>query len=254
MVKKITIMIQARTGSKRFPKKVLAKIEKKSMIWHVINRVKGVKGVDQVILVTTRKKEDNILLKIAKESNIIGFVGSTHDVLERYYKCALKYNADPIIRITGDCPLVDPYIIEKMLRFYVKHNYDYASNTQPPTYPDGLDTEIFSFKTLEKVHHNAKLRSDREHVTSYIRKNLKKFKIFNYENHHDLSNLRWTVDEKQDLKFVKKIYAEMRPKLIFPMKSVMKIITKDPKIVEVNKGIRRNEGYFLSLKEDKRIK
>jgi len=244
-------MIQARIGSKRFPNKVLAKIQNLPMIVHVINRIKKIKKIEQIILITTREEEDKILLKIAKNNGIGGFAGDTMDVLNRHYQCALQYDADPIIRITGDCPLIDPSIVERMLNFYMKNNYDYVTNTFPPTFPDGLDTEIFSFRTLERVAHKAKLPSDREHVTSYIRNHPNEFRIFNYENKEDLSGLRWTVDEKRDLELVRAIYAKMKPNLVFPMESIMKMISKNPEVLEINAGINRNEGYLKSLKKDK---
>jgi len=236
--KKITVIIQARTGSKRFPKKVLANIESRPMVWHVINRIKRTKNVEQIILITTRKNEDKILLKIAKENSILGFSGDACDVLNRHYQCALKHCADPIIRITADCPLIDPVIIEEMLQFYLNHDYDYVSNVITPTYPDGLDVEIFSFKTLKNAAQNAKMKSERKHVTPYIKKNINKFKIFNYKNNQDLSGFRWTVDKKEDLEFVKKIYAKMRPKLIFSMCDVLRIISKNPDFLKINNYIR----------------
>jgi len=245
-----TIIIQARTGSNRFARKVLAKIENKPMIWYSIERIKRVPGIKQVVLATTKNSQDEVLLKIAKNCDILSFKGKTYDVLDRYYQCALEFDADPIVRITGDCPLMDSTIIKKMLEKFNKSNYDYISNIFPPTFPDGLDIEIFSFKTLEKVRHNVKLRSDKEHVTSYIRNHPKEFKIFNYENTKDLSNLRWTVDEKQDLVFVKRIYKKMKPKINFSMKSVLKIISKEPNISKINSKISRNEGYNKSLKKD----
>lgn len=244
-------MIQARVGSNRFPKKVLAKIENKPMIWHVINRVKKVKGITEIILITTFRKDDKNLLKIAKESGIHSFSGDIKNVLNRHYQCALKYNADVIIRITGDCPLMDFKILEKMLNFYMRYDYDYLTNVYPPTFPDGLDVEIFSFKTLEKMVRKAKLPSEKEHVTSYIRNHPKEFKIFNYENESDLSRFRWTVDERQDLVFVRTIYRKMRPKMIFSMQNVMNIISKYPNITKINAEISRNEGYLKSLRMDK---
>jgi len=250
-VTRSTVMIQTRIGSKRFPNKVLAKIENVPMIVHVINRIKKIKKIEQIILITTRKEEDRILLKMAKNSGINGFAGDTLDVLNRYYQCALQYNADPIIRITGDCPLIDPSIVEKMLNFYMKNNYDYVTNIFPPTFPDGLDTEIFSFKTLQKIAHKAKLTSDREHVTSYIKNHPNEFRIFNYENKNDLSGLRWTVDEEIDLQLVRTIYAKMKPKIVFPMEIIMKMISKNPEILQINSRINRNEGYLKSLKKDK---
>ena len=251
-VKLATVIIQARMGSKRLPKKALAKIMNKPLIWYVLHRVKQARGIRQIILATTKRREDEILVDMAKKNNIIGFVGSANDVLDRYYKCALAYNADPIIRITGDCPLLDPNLITKMLQFYFKHDYDYVSNVLKPTYPDGLDVEIFSFETLEKIWKNAKLKSEREHVTSYIRNNLGEFRVFDYVNDKDLSNHRWTVDEEQDLKFVRKIYSLMYPKVYFSTKEILRVISKNPEIQTINIDIRRNEGYLKSLKKEKR--
>jgi len=179
--KKITVLIQARTGSSRLPEKVLAEIEGRQLVWHVINRVKKIKSVQQVVLITTTKKNDKILLDLAQKNNIMGFSGDEFDVLDRHYQCAKKMNADPIIRITSDCPLIDPYLVEEILQFFLENNYDYVSNVIPPTYPDGLDTEIFTFKTLEKAANEAKLLSEREHVTPYISKNPSKFKLYNYK-------------------------------------------------------------------------
>lgn len=245
-------MIQARVDSRRFPKKVLAKIENKPMIWHVINRIKSIKTIHQIILLTTKKDEDEILLNIARNSNVIGFAGHTYDVLKRYYECAKKYDVNTIVRITGDCPLIDPYLVRRMLTFYSRNNLDYLSNTLNPTFPDGLDVEIFSFKTLETMNKNAKLPSEREHVTAYIRNNTDKFKTFNMKNSKNLADFRWTVDEPRDLQFVRKIYSQMRPELIFSMKDVLNIILKNPKIADINQGIIRNEGYLTSLEKDKK--
>ncbi len=250
--KNVSVMIQARVGSKRFPQKVLAKIENKPMIWHVINRIKSIKTVHQTILLTTKRTEDKILLKIANDSGAIGFAGHTHDVLKRYYECAKKHDVDMIVRITGDCPLIDPDLVRRMMMFYSRNNLDYLSNILIPTFPDGLDTEIFSFKTLEIMNKNAKLPSEREHVTAYIRNNINKFKTFNLENSKNLSDLRWTVDEPCDLQFVRRIYSQMRPELIFSMKDVLSIISKNPKIADINQGIIRNEGYLISLEKDKK--
>jgi len=252
--KKITVMIQVRTGSTRLPGKALKKIEGKPIIWHMINRVKKIKSVQQIVIVTTRKREDERFLKIAQENGILGFQGSEEDVLDRHYRCAMKFNADPIIRITSDCPLIDPYLVERILQVFLKNNYDYVTNREPPTYPDGLDTEIFSFSALKKAAIYAKMRSEREHVNPYIVKNPKKFKIFNYRNRKDLSHMRWTVDEKNDLKFVRQIYSRMKPKMLFSTNAVLKILSKEPNLQKINQGINRNEGYSKSLKNDKKVK
>ena len=252
--KKITVIIEARTGSSRLRNKVVAEIEGKPMIFYVIDRVKQIKSVEQIILATTQEKNDKILIEIAKQNSIGIFAGDSMDVLNRDYQCALQNNADPIIRITGDCPLIDPDIVEEMLEFYLKNNYDYISNRINPKYPDGLDVEIYSFKTLQMVEQNAKLSSERALVTTYITKNPKIFKIFSYENQEDLSGHRWTVDEQNDLEFIRKIYSIMKPKTNFSMNKIMEILIKNPELLKINSGIVRNEGHLKLYDNDKVVK
>ena len=252
--KKITVIIEARTGSSRLRNKVVAEIEGKPMIFYVIDRVKQIKSVEQIILATTQEKNDKILIEIAKQNSIGIFAGDSMDVLNRDYQCALQNNADPIIRITGDCPLIDPDIVEEMLEFYLKNNYDYISNRINPKYPDGLDVEIYSFKTLQMAEQNAKWSSERELVTTYITKNPKIFKIFSYENQEDLSGHRWTVDEQNDLEFVRKIYSIMKPKTNFSMNEIIEILVKNPELLKINSGIIRNEGHLKLYDNDKVVK
>ena len=164
--KKITVIIEARTDSSRLPNKVIAEIEGRPMIFYVIDRVKQIKSVEQIILATTQEKNDQILIEIGKQNSIMTFAGDSIDVLNRDYQCALQNNADPIIRITGDCPLIDSNIVENMLQFFLENDYDYISNRISPKYPDGLDVEIYSFKTLQMVAQNAKWSSERELVTT----------------------------------------------------------------------------------------
>ena len=252
--KKITVIIEARTGSSRLRNKVIAEIEGKPMIFYVIDRVKQIKSVEQIILATTQEKNDKILIEIAKQNSIGIFAGDSMDVLNRDYQCALQNNADPIIRITGDCPLIDPDIVGEMLEFYLKNNYDYISNRINPKYPDGLDVEIYSFRTLQMVEQNAKWSSERELVTTYITKNPKIFKIFSYENQEDLSGHRWTVDEQNDLEFVRKIYSIMKPKTNFSMNEIIEILLKNSELLKINSGIMRNEGHLKLYDNDKLVK
>ena len=162
----VTVLIQARVGSSRFPQKVLKKIEGKPMIWHVVNRVKQTNLVNQIALVTTKLDEDKKLLDIANELGVIGITGDENNVLKRFYDCASQINADPIIRITGDCPLIDPFLIDEMIKFFLEHDYDYISNRMIPTFPDGLDIEIFSYTALRSAILNSKLSS--KDKTSYV--------------------------------------------------------------------------------------
>lgn len=247
-------MIQARTNSKRLPNKVLATIASKPLIWYVINRIKHVSNIEQIILVTTTRAEDKILLDIAMNNKIFGFSGSVNNVLKRFYDCATKYNADPIIRITADCPLIDPKVVQEIVDFYLRNRYDYVSNTLIPTFPDGLDTEVFSFATLKKLFRLAKLPSEKEHVTSYAKNHPQEFRTFSYENKSNLSNYRWTVDEERDLRFVRRVYSLMKPRTIFFAEDLMKLLKKNPKLQEINAGLTRNEGYVKSLTKDKKYK
>jgi spore coat polysaccharide biosynthesis protein SpsF (cytidylyltransferase family) len=249
----VTVLIQARVGSSRFPQKVLKKIEGKPMIWHVVNRVKQTNLVNQIALVTTKLDEDKKLLDIANELGVIGITGDENNVLKRFYDCASQINADPIIRITGDCPLIDPFLIDEMIKFFLEHDYDYISNRMIPTFPDGLDIEIFSYTALRSAILNSKLSSELEHVTPYISKNPQKFKLFNFQNNVDLSQMRWCVDEKEDLVFVKKIFEKLSPKFIFSMDEILKILKNEPTLLQINNKIIRDEGYLKSLKNDKKI-
>jgi spore coat polysaccharide biosynthesis protein SpsF (cytidylyltransferase family) len=253
----IAAIIQARTGSTRLPKKVLAKIEGKPMLWHIIERVKKAKNINEIIIATTNRKEDKKIIKIAKKSGVKSFAGSEEDVLDRYYKAAEKYNTDIIVRITGDCPFVDPEIIDKIVEFFKKNNFDYVSTghitkqKHELNYPAGLNTEVFSFSALKKAWKQALLPSEREHVTPYIWKNDKLFKIRTINSGQNFSHMRWTVDEKQDLKLIREVYKKLySDQKIFLMQDILDLFKKEPYLMEINKGIKRDEGYLKSLKKD----
>ena len=247
-------IIQARISSTRLPGKVLKKIEGKTVLEHVINRTKAAKNISDVVVATTVKKEDIKIVQLCANLGISVFCGSEDDVLDRYYQAARLFKADHIVRITSDCPLIDPQVIDKVIELYFQKKADYASNTMIETYPDGLDTEVFPFKALKRAWENAKLSSEREHVTSYIRNNPNIFKIVNLKCNIDLKDKRWTIDEPEDLKFIKIIYKNLYHKnALFGMKAILNFLKKCPEIEELNKNIIRNEGYLKSLKEDKII-
>jgi glutamate-1-semialdehyde 2,1-aminomutase/spore coat polysaccharide biosynthesis protein SpsF len=249
---KVTAIIQARMGSTRLPNKAMLKLAGQSVLWHVINRVKKSKLIDDIIVATTTNKNDNAIAEFAKSENINLFRGSESDVLDRYYQSAKKYDAEIIARITADCPLIDPRVIDKVISFFLKGNFDYASNTVSPTYPDGLDAEVFTFDALKRAWGEAKTTVEREHVTSYLWNNPDKFRISNVTSAVDLSAMRWTLDEPRDWLFVKKIYSHLyNVKGIFYMKDILDLLRRKPSLQKINMGIQRNEGYFNSLKEDK---
>jgi len=251
-IKNCIVIIQARTDSKRFPKKVLSQIEGKPMLWHVINRIKKIK-CDEIVVVTTKRKIDDEIIEIAKKQKVKIFRGKTNDVLDRFYQASLKLKADVIVRITADCPLIDPIESQKILNKFLKGNFDYISNDSE-TYPNGLDTECFSFETLKKAWEESNLKSEKEHVTSYIWNNPKKFKIhtIHHKNKKKIDHLRWSVDYPDDLEFVRQVYSKLYKKQkIFLMKDVLNLIKKDPNLIKINSSHKKNEGYLISLKNDK---
>ena len=232
---KCIILIQARTDSSRLPRKVLALIEGKPMLWHVINRIKKMK-CGQLVVVTTKRKMDDEIETIAKKTKVKCFRGEKNNVLDRFYQASLKFKADVIIRITADCPLIDPNESQKVLNTFLKGDYDYVSNDSE-TIPNGLDTECFSFHALKKVWKEAKLKSEKEHVTSHILKNPKKFKIIMIHNKDKKkrNHLRWSVDYQKDLDFVRKIYSKLYTKRkLFTINDIFNLLKKESSLIKIN--------------------
>jgi spore coat polysaccharide biosynthesis protein SpsF (cytidylyltransferase family) len=249
-------IIQARMGSTRLSGKVMLEISGKPVLWHVINRVSKSKLIDGLVVATTINKEDDIIEKFCNQNSIPVFRGSEDDVLDRYYQCARKFGIKNIVRITADCPLHDPLVIDLVIERYRLGNCDYVSNADPPTYPDGIDVEVLSFDVLEKAWRNASLISEREHVTPYIRKHSDLFRINNVANEEDLSTYRWTLDQAEDFEFIQKIYKKFEELNIdeFCIKDIIGLLEKNPELTSINSAIQRNEGYTKSVNEDKVVK
>ena len=248
--KKIICIIQARTSSKRLPRKILAYINGKKCIDRVIERVKRSKLINELWLATTKMKADDILEDIAKKKQLNLFRGSTDNVLSRYYEIAKITNADIIIRVTGDCPLIDYKVINKAIKLFEENTFDYVSNTINRTYPDGLDVEVFSRKTLEKTYKMAKHPFFLEHVTPYMHGKVKKellhgnFKIGQFLNSTNYSELRLTLDEKSDLKLLNIIFKNIDD--FSSWKTVVNFMKKNNKLININKHIQLNEGSVIS--------
>ncbi len=244
-------IIQARMGSTRLPNKVLMELEGKAVLGHIVERVGQSRFVDDIIVATTIDRRDLKIVEYCASRSIRVFVGSENDVLDRYYQAARALGAGNIIRITSDCPMIDPEIIDMIGQRHEQEKVDYSSNTLEETYPDGLDAEIFSFAALENAWKNATLKSDREHVTPFIKKSPNLFKLCSVKNTEDLSRLRWTIDQPEDYEFLKTIFAAVYTKNPrFRMKDAMEAIRNNPRLEEINSGIIRNEGYMKSLKND----
>ena len=193
----VVAIVQARLGSTRLPNKVMKKICNYTMIELLIRRLQKSNEINKIVLATSDNPKDEILVNYIKKLGFECEVGNEDDVLSRYLNVATIHNADAIVRITGDCPLIDPLVVDNIIREFKTKNIDYISNTIKPTFPDGLDTEVFAFTALKRANEETKNKFDREHVTPYIKKS-KLFKIKNYENDKDYSHLRWTVDDIDD--------------------------------------------------------
>ncbi len=242
--KKIVAIVQARMGSTRLPGKVLAPLAKKTVIEILIKRLEASKKLDEIVVATTKDRDDDRLASFLKSKRIPFFRGSRNDVLDRYLAAAKKTGAQVVVRITGDCPLIDPGVVDAVVEDFRKGGVDYVSNIDPPTFPDGLDVEVFSLASLQKAHQKAKKTHDREHVTPYLRHN-KRFRRRNLKNSIDLSSERWTVDEPQDLVLVQKIFEAMSPRISFCWSEVLHLQKKNPELFKLNRGLSRNEGATL---------
>jgi len=245
----VAAIVQARMGSTRLPGKVMMDVLGRPLLARVIERAQAIPGVERVILATTADPRDQPLIALAGARGIAAFAGSEDDVLDRYYQAARQFEVEVVVRITADCPLLDPGVSGAVLARFLRGDVDYASNTHPPTFPDGLDTEVFSFAALARAWRDASLPSEREHVTAYLWKNPDRFRLANVSNNADLSAERWTVDEAQDLEFVRAIYAALGQP-VFGMADVLHVLEQHPELRELNSALKRNAGYARSLKAD----
>jgi spore coat polysaccharide biosynthesis protein SpsF len=245
-------ILQARMGSSRLPGKVLKPILGRPMLELQIERLRCCKRIDQLVVATSVNPEDQAITDLCLRVGVNYFLGDPEDVLDRFYQAAKQYNPEHVVRLTGDCPLADPALIDDLVEFYLSHRCDYASNCHEPSLPDGLDTEIFSFSALEQAWKEAELPSHLEHVTPFIRSHPERFKIACYRYHTDLSHLRWVVDEPEDLEFVRRVYEALYPmKPEFGTEDILDLLKRKPELVKLNEGFRRNEGAEKSIEKDK---
>jgi spore coat polysaccharide biosynthesis protein SpsF len=247
---KTVAIVQARMASSRLPGKVLADIAGRPMLDHVVKRARWARLLDLVSVATSEGPADDAVAQFCRDRSISCFRGSEADVLDRYYRAALQLDADVVVRLTADCPLLDPAVIDKVVRFFHEGDYDYVSNTLEPSYPDGLDTEVFRRDALERAWREARLASEREHVTPYIWNHPEVFRVANVRYDRDLAGLRWTVDEPEDLTFVRRIYEHFDPELPFGVDEILAFLAECPELGRVNSKFKRNEGYRASVQGD----
>tara|TARA_A100001015_G_scaffold224516_1_gene253167 strand:+ start:2734 stop:3507 length:774 start_codon:yes stop_codon:yes gene_type:complete len=248
-------IVQARCNSSRLPKKVLKKVQGKTLLEFQCSRILNSKKLNKVIIATTKSKVDDSIVTIGNKLSLDIFRGSEKNVLERYYKAAFPYNLSNnlvVIRLTGDCPLMDPELIDVMIEDFENNPVDYLSNTLTPTFPDGLDIEIITFNALKLAFEKAKYPSHKEHVTLYIKES-SEFKKRNFYNEIDYSKFRLTVDEEEDFVLIKNIIKELE-KLTknFNYIDVINLLTKNPDLFNINKDLKRDSGLILSLKKEGR--
>lgn len=240
---KKVIIVQARMSSTRLPGKVLKEVLGRPLLEHLIERLRKVRNADEIIIATTKNVADKAIIKLCEKMNVNWMSGSEHDVLARYYEAAKISDADAIIRITSDCPVIDPVLVEEVIQYYIENykDVDYVSNSTTRTYPYGMDVEIFSKQSLKEAYENAVLEYEREHVTPYIYNRPDKFRLKNLESPDDYSGYRWTVDQEEDFMVVKKIIEALYPgNPDYGLQDMIELVKLNPEWYEINKNVRHN--------------
>jgi spore coat polysaccharide biosynthesis protein SpsF len=247
----VNAILQARMSSTRLPGKVLKTILGKPMLVHLIERLKRAKLIDEIIVATSNCNSDDEIERLCQSIGIKCFRGSLHDVLARYYQASLSNPSEHIVRVTGDCPVIDPEIIDDVISLHLSSEADYTSNCAEPTFPDGLDTEIFTFSALEQAFTHANTSEEREHVTPYMYDKKTQNICVELLSDTDLSHYRWTVDESSDFTLIQLIYQALYPHTPnFTLADILALIKKQPELTKINQQILRNEGLMKSEKFD----
>lgn len=247
----ILAILQARMSSSRLPGKVLKPLLGKPMLLRQIERLKRAQKLDHLLVATSTETSDDAIDGLCKEHELMCFRGNLNDVLDRFYQAARLFKPEHVVRLTADCPLTDPVLIDEIITYYLNENYDYASNAIEATFPDGLDVEVFRFTCLKEGWEEATLPSQREHVTPFIHQQPQRYKVGHYKSATDLSHLRWTVDEQKDFELVSMIYESLYPaNPDFSTQDILRLLDKRSELQNWNSRYQRNEGYIKSLLED----
>lgn len=248
----ILAILQARMSSSRLPGKVLQPIAGRPMIVRQIERIRQARRIDRLVMATSTDASDDILTEVSEAAGVACARGSLDDVLDRYYQAARKWAPAHVVRLTGDCPLLDPEVMDEVIAFHVDGGFDYSSNALDElTLPKGLDVEALRFECLERAWREARLPSEREHVTPYLYNHRELFHVGSYRVERDLSHMRWTVDEPEDLEFVRQVYAALyaaNPR--FRMRDVVELVERERALAAINSRFARNEGLRTSLARD----
>lgn len=248
---KTVAIIQARMGSSRLPGKMLMLLAGVPVVKRVYDRVCRIRGLDQVLMATTTAGTDDPMVRYCDSVGIPVFRGSEEDVLDRYYQAARQTGAEVVMRITGDCPLLDPDQSARVLDLYASvPGCDYASNTQPPFLPDGLDTEVMGMEALARAWTEATAKAAREHVTYHLYKHPDRYRVAALQGEKDLSGYRWTLDNREDYVFLSSVYEELARRGWFgSLQEVLAILRDQSQWVKINAHLQRNEGLLKTIRE-----
>jgi spore coat polysaccharide biosynthesis protein SpsF len=238
----IVAIIQGRMASSRLPGKILLDIAGKPMLAHVVERARRAKTVDLVVVATTTQPEDDAVETYCRENGIAVWRGSLQDVLDRFYQAALAFRADAVVRLTADCPLVDPQLLDHIVEEFLHTGVDFCCNRLPPplkrTYPIGLDVEVCTFQALERAWKEAKEPHEREHVMPYLYETPGRFKILRVDYEKDYGEMRWTVDTPQDLELVRQIFGRLGENRAFTWLDVLDLFEREPQLALINSQVK----------------
>jgi len=246
-------------NSTRLPNKVMLPLEGKPLLLRMYERVAASRLAGKIVIAVTEDESDEPIVQLCEKNKIEYFRGDTNDVLERHYKCALRYNPDAVVKIPSDCPLIDSNIIDKVIKYYIdnSNHFDFVSNLHPPSYPDGNDVEVMSFEALQDAWKNAKLNLEREHTTPYFWENPDKFSIGNvaWERGRDYSmSHRFTIDYNEDYLFIKTVYEELHHQhSLFTLDDILNLLDRKPEIKKINEKYCGVNWYRNHLDELKTI-
>ncbi len=234
---KVVAIVQARMGSARLPGKVLTDLEGESMLARVVNRLRRARLINEVLIATTDHAGDDAIVKECRSLSVSVSRGDQDDVLDRYFRAMQLAKAEVVVRITSDCPLIDPEITDQTIAAFLEAGPDYASNVLVRTYPRGLDTEVMSSAALGRAWREARKRYEREHVTPYIYQHPAEFKLLSVTGQADYSGHRWTVDTAEDLEFVRAVYARFKSNPMFLWRDVRDLLDREPGMMELNRSV-----------------
>lgn len=241
---KVVIINQARMTSTRLPGKVLKEVMGKPLLEYQIERLQRVKLADELVIATTTNASDLPIVDLCEKLDVPYYRGSEEDVLSRYYEAAWEHNADVVVRVTSDCPLIDPGVIDQVIKHYLENSseYDYVSNTLIRTYPRGMDTEVFPYRVLEEIFNKAKGKADREHVTFFIYQHPELYSLTNLSYIRDESHHRLTVDTPEDFELIKAVLEKIYPvNPAFTLEDCLQLLNEHPELIQINRQVQQKE-------------